>query len=242
MGTATEDLKLNGVTIDEAVKELLSAYRAHQEKSDKVPEDPIVSRQRRITKNVNSLEDKVKGVLGDSIKASKDQAESIAKNLAYDIAKTDGYSGKLEDFTDELVRKYLGNAASALGNPTIGNKTEFIKHVMNLAAAKPGDPQYDGNSALAQLISYIATQQDKDSKRINYLQTLIGEKWAMPKYGIALQSKLGKAFGITFDETATAPEALGDITRLATAESQLRTLKAPKTYTKAPESQMKYAA
>ena len=234
MTTATEDLKLNGITIGEGVTELLAAYRAQQEKSDKVPEDPIIARQRRIAKNTTSLEDTVKGILGDSLKASKEHADKIIKGLAYKIAQVDGYTGKIDDFSDELVMKYLSNAASATGNPTIGNKTEFIKSIINLAAARPGDPLYDSNSALALLISHAATQQDKESRRVNYLQTLISEKWQQPKYGIALQKGLGDKFGIPFDETATASEALGQIARVTSAESQLRTLRSSKTYLNDP--------
>lgn len=244
MTTGTESLKLNGVTIDEALKELLSVYRVQEDKSDTAvpPDHPVIVRQRRISENTQGLESVVKGVLGSSIKANEGHADEIIKKLAYDLAKTEaGFKGEIKDFSDEQVRKYLTQAGSALGSSTIGNKTEFKKSIINLAAAKPGDPLYDANSALAQLIQYIAAQKDKESARINYLNTLIAEKWAMPKYGIQLQGKLGKAFGIPLNQTATATEALGDINRKAQLEAQQYSSQTGKTYL-TPKSQLDKAA
>ncbi len=244
MTTKTEDLKLNGVTVDEGLKELLDAYRVQEAKSDTaVPADhPVIVRQRRISENTQGLEGKVKGILGNSIRADEKQAEDIIKNLAYEIAKSEtGFKGELKDFSDEQVRRYLTQAGSVLGNPTIGNNTEFKKSIINLAATKPGDPLYDSNSALAQLIQYIATQKDKESTRINYLNTLIAEKWAMPEYGIKLQERVGKAFGLPLNKTATASEALGDINRKAQLEAQMYATQTGKTYL-TPKSQMDKAA
>ena len=131
-----------------------------------------------------------------------------------------------------MLFRSLKEAGDALRNPTIANKTEFVKSILNMAAAKPGDPLYEANSDLAQLISYIATQKDEQSRRINYLNTLLAEKWTMPDYGIKLQEKIGKAFEISLDPTATASEALGEINRTAQLKSQLQAAKTGKTYLK----------
>ena len=186
--TAVEDIgkiKLDGITVDEGRKEFYKGFRIVPDKDGKKPkEEPIIERQRRISKNVQDLEGIVKGALGDSIKASKSHAESIAKNLAYEIAKTEGYSGKPEDLNHERILTYLTQAAQATGNPTIGNWTGLIESIMNLPAAKPGDPLYSQNSAIGQLISYIATQKDTESRRLRYLQGRFAELWQKPGIGV----------------------------------------------------------
>jgi len=241
MRSATEEsLKLNGVTLDGAVKELLNAYTIKDEKPD--ADHPVISRQRRIQDNTKGLEDIAKGVLGKSIKADVSQADTIIKKLGYELAKAEGFGGKPEELKDETLRTYLSQAASAIGNPTIGNMTEFKKSIVNLAAAKPGDPLYDNNSALAALIAYIAQQKDGESKRVNYINALIQEKWTQPDYGIRLQDTLGSEFGIPFNRTATAGDALNEINRRAQIQSQEYVAKTGKTYLKTPESQMKKAA
>lgn len=224
---------LNGVSVDQAIDELLQAYTINSKgghDADKPTDHPFLVRQRKISDNTQGLEGKVKSIVGDSIRADKAKAESIIKELAYALAKTGGYGGKLEDFTDEKIRTYLSQASGALGNPTIGNKTEFIKSIMNLASAKPGDPAYDANSPLAQLIGYIATQQDDGSRRTSYLQQLIQEKWTQPEMGITLQNAIRNKFGIPLNATATAGEALNEINRRATLEAQTYAAQAGKTY------------
>lgn len=235
MATATEEsIKLNGVTIDQALQEFLKAYRVEQEKGDtEVPKDhPLLVRQRRIGDNVQGLEGIVKGVLGNTVKADKGKADAIINKLGYELAKAEEYAGKPEELGGEKLRKYLSDAASAIGNPTIGNNTELTKSIINMAAAKPGDPLYEANSALAQLIQYIATQKDTESKRINYLNSLVAEKWAEPETGIKLQSKVGGAFGIPLNGTATASDALSEVNRVAQLEAQQYAAKTGKTYLK----------
>jgi len=227
-----ETIMLNGISVDQGLTELLHAYRSQEAHGDKaVSQDhPVVIRQRNIAANVQDLEGRVKKSLGDSVKASKEQAEAMIKSLAYSLAQTEGYSGKFGEFSDEKIRTYLSQASGALGNPTIGNKIQFIESIMNLAAAKPGDPLYDSNSALAQLINYVATQKDSESKRINYLRTLFAEKWQRPGDGLELQSKIGHAFGIPLARTATAQDAFGHLERNASLEAQQYALKTGKTY------------
>ncbi len=140
------------------------------------------------------------------------------------------FAKKRNEINDEEVRKKLTEAGQALGNNTISNKTEFLKSVLNMASVKPGDPLYDTNSAFAQLIQYVATQKDEESRRINYLNTLIAEKWTMPEYGINLQHKISHAFGIPLKGVATANDALGEITRKTQLDSQLSASQTSKTY------------
>lgn len=227
------ELMLNGISVDDGLRELLEAYVVQNEHtdSDKAPDHPVIERQRRISKNTSGLEDVVKGVLGEGIKASKDQAEAIAKNLAYELAQTEGFAGKPEDVSDEQVRKYLTQASNALGNPTIGNKTELVENIMNLAAAKPGDPLYDANSALAQLISYIAAQKDGESRRLTYLRQLFAEKWARPGDGIELQHRFSDKLRVPLGPTATANNAFTELDRRAALRAQLYAQEqGPKTY------------
>ncbi len=234
MATETEDFKLNGVTVNKAFEELLKVYRLQQEKSDtEVPKDhPVLVRQRRITDNVQSLEGIVKGVLGNNVKADKAKADAIIHKLGYELAKAEGYDGKSEDISGEKLRTYFTNAASAIGSQIIGNNSEFTKSIMNMAAAKPGDALYEANSALAQLIQYIATQKDTESRRINYINSLVAEKWTEPETGIKLQGKVNTSFGIPLNTTATASDAIGEINRVAQLEAQQYAARTGKTYLK----------
>lgn len=235
------DLKLNGITLGEGIKEFINFYLAGlspDEKGANEPKDhPIIARQRKIADNAHGIEDVVKKILDDSVRADKPRADKIIKSLAYEIAKTEGFKGELEAFTDEQSRTYLSQASGALGNPTIGNKTEFTKSIFNMAAAKPGDPLYDANSALGQLIQYIATQKDSGSRRANYLQALFQEHATQPAYVTAMHDSLGQAVGKTFNPTASVADMLGEVTRRGQLQSQEYAANvAPKTYTTANNS------
>ena len=226
-------LKLNGVTLDEGMRELMNAYLMHESHSDtRVPADhPVIARQRRISDNTHGIEDIVKAALGKSVRADKSSADDIIKKLAYEVAKAEGFQGKIEQFTEENVRTYLSQAGNSLGNPTIGNKTEFTKSIINMAAVKPGDPLYDTNSALGQLIQYIATQKDSGARRTNYIQALLQEHATMPAYVTAMQGQFGHAVGRQFGPTASVADMLGELNRKGQLESQQYAASlGPKTY------------
>lgn len=239
MKTETEDFKLNGITADRALKEIYGMHNITEKPKDgTAPEHPDLKRQRRISDNTQSLEGKVKEVLGSSLKATKDHADNIIKNLAYALAQTEGYKGKIEELKDEQVRTYLSHASSALGNPTIGNQIEFIKSIINMPSAKPGDPTYDANSHLAQLIRYIATQKDEETRREAYITSKLAEAWTQPDKGLKLQDKVRGIFKIPLNRTATANDALGEISRLSALEAQKYATTTGKTFL---DNAVKYA-
>ena len=227
-----ESLMLNGVSLDKGIKELLGAYLALESHDSHASnaDHPIIVRQRRINKNVQDLEGKIKESLGDSLRADEKKADSIIKNLAYQLAVDEGYKGKIDEFKDEDARKYLTQAGDALNNPTIRNKTELKKSIINMAAVKPGDPLYDRNSPVAQLIEYIATQKDEESKRLNYIQSLLQEHATDARYVKASQSKLGGKVGVNFSPAATIPEMIGAVGRKGQLQSQEYAEKRKTTY------------
>ena len=224
--------KLNGVTIDNAIQELLDAYKLKQTKEGTLT-DPNSERARRINSHVQGIEGIVKGVLGENVRAKKDQADQIVCKLAYALAQAEGYTGKPEGLSDERKASYLANAASATGNPTIGNTAELAQNIMDMAGAKPGDPLYDTNSALAQLISFIATRKDVESARINYLNQLVNTGWQHPDKGQKLQDALNKGFGFKLGPHASAVEALGEVRNYGARQTQEYAANIPKTYQKA---------
>ena len=106
-------LMLNGVSLDAAINEMAHAYQVpHSEHDGHAAEHPLIVRQRRISANTSKLEDKVKAILGTDVKASKEHADKMIKTLAFEVAQSDGYKGKLEDFTSEQARNYLTTAAN----------------------------------------------------------------------------------------------------------------------------------
>ena len=233
--------KLDGFTIDQALNVLLDAYRVQQAKDSTSVKDPNTERARRISSNVKGIEKIVTDVLGSSVRASKENAEAVIGKLAYELARADGYGGKPEDLPEQRKAEYLTNAGRALENPTIGNKLEFIKSIMNLASAKPGDPLYDSNSPLALLINYIATKNDEESSKINYLNQLVQAAWQQPDKGLKLQTGFNKEFGFKLAPSATAGEALTELRNFGTRQTQKYVESLPKTY-QAPQSQLDKAA
>ena len=224
--------RLNGVTIDEALKEEVNAYKLSYDKVDStaVLKDPNSERARRISSNVQNLENVVKSTLSSDIRASRSQAQEIISKLAYQLARTEGYTGKPEELPDERKATYLANAASALGNPVIGNVSEFVQNLMDLSSAKPGDPLYDTNSALAQLINYISTRQDKEQVRLSYLDQQIAAAWQHPDKGFKLQKAFREAFGLDLGPHASAAEAQREVRNYGTRQTQEFIAKQPKTY------------
>ena len=227
-----ESEKLNGVTIDGAIKELSAAYKLQQTKEGALI-DPNSERARRISSDVQGIESVVKGVLGNNVRATKDQAYKIVSDLAYALAQAEGYTGKPGELSDERKASYLANAASATGNPVIGNTSELTQNIMDMASAKPGDPLYDSNSSIAQLINYIATRKDEKSARITYLNQLVVSAWQHPDKGLKLQKALNEGFGFKLAPHASANESLGEVRNFGTRQTQEYVAKIPKTYQKA---------
>lgn len=250
-------LKVDGFTIDEGLQKVLEAYRLQNAKSDTaVPEDhPILRRQNRITPHVKGLEGIVKNHLGKSPRFNPEmdyeKADAIINELAYALAKTEGYKGELKDFKDEDVRRYLGNVATATGNPIFSNKTALIDSILNLAFANPDSEQYAKDSPLAVLTGYIGALQDdpdKESKdlssaKLNYTKQVLAEKWSrLGKDGRAIPNVFNAKTGINLKPYATANEAFAEVERQGTYELQGIISKLPKTYQATSQTQMDKAA
>ena len=228
-----ESLPLDGVGLDAAVGELVNAYVApeHAGIMDIHGDHPVIERQRRIQDNSKGLDKLVENILGKNVKSSQAQAKDIAKTLAHALATAEGeFKGELKDFKDEDVRKYTSKAGQALGNPAISNYVELVKSIMNMASAKPGDVAYDTRSALAQLIQYVATRKDKQSLRVEYLQTLLQEHSTDMRYITALQGALGHAVGRQFTQEATIPDMITELNDYATLQSQRALAQTDKTH------------
>ena len=233
MNTATTTTgTIDGPSIDELVRFFQSAYQpARTDSKDSSMVDPIVTRRDRIHAHTKGIEKQVETILGGSKTASKSAAGSIIHKLAYAAAQADGYHGGTDSFTQEQVRKYLSQASAATGDPTLGNMTELTKSIMAMISAKPGTPEYNADSALGHLISYVASQNDTETKRMNHYRTVVSEKWTEPGTALTLQKALGGALGIPLHSTATAGNFFQELETRAAAESQLRTIKqAPKPY------------
>ena len=208
-----------------------SAYEPVRTDSKEQPlHDPFIARRDRINKNTKGLEKNVEEILGESKTASKANAELIIHKLAYAAAQADGYKG-VENFKDEDLRKYLSQASAATGDPTIGNKVELKKSIMSMISARPGTTEYNADSPLGHLISYIAAQKDEESKKINHYRTVLSEHWTEPGTGLMLQKALGGSFNIPLHEIATASNFFTELEQRTAARSQLRTIETtPKPY------------
>ena len=234
-GNHKDSLPLNGVGLDQAVGEFASAYIVPEQNGIMAlhGDHPIIERQRRIQDNSKGIEKLVESALEGKVKPSQNKAKFIVKTLTYELAKSEGeFHGTLHDFTDEQVRKYTSRAGQALGNPRISSYVELVKSIRNMASAKPGDVTYDTNSPLAQLIGYVGTRKDKQSLRLEYLQSLFQEHSTDMPYISALQKKLGPAIGKQFSPEATIPEILGEVSEYGRLQSQRALAQTDKTHLK----------
>ena len=235
-GNHKDSMPLNGVGLDAAVNEYIGGYVVSEHNGVMQldgKDHPVIERQRRIQEHSKGLEKTIEGVLEGKVKPSQNQAKRMVKTLAYELATAEGeFHGKLEEFTDEQVRKYTSRAGQALGNPTISSNVELVKSIRNLASAKPGDVAYDTNSALAQLIGYVASRKDKQSIRLEYLQSLLQEHSTDMPYIAALHQKIGRAIGKEFSLEATIPDMLREVNDYGRLQSQRALAQTEKTHLK----------
>ena len=232
-------LQLNGMSVEELAGQLFGAYNIiHEDTQTEKRQDPNADRQRRIKGFADDIEEIVKKHFeGNEVRVtSKSKADAIIKDIAYQLALTEGFKGKIEEFSDQEAARYLTHAANETGNPLLGNKVEFAKNLMNMIAAKPGDTQYDTNSALGTLISYIAAQKDEESKLLNYLRTLVGQYWNNPETAHTLQSVLGGKFNIPLNPSATAQDFFIALGQNVQIESQRYAASGDKTYLQRPKT------
>ena len=245
MSTNEGSLKVDGFTIDEGLQKMLAAYRLASAKSDTaVPEDhPVLQRQSRINSLAKNLEGIVKKHLGSAPRfdpnKDNEKADAILNELAYTIAQTEGYQGKPTEFKDVDARRYLETVSARTGNPVFANKTALVESILNLAFANPDNEQYDKNSPLAQLINYVAAQQENpgkesgqlSTKELNYQRQVFGEKWnKLGADGMAIPRKFNAVTEIPLKPTASFSEAFGALEESGRLEAQTLISKLPKTY------------
>ena len=245
-GKNNESMPLNGVDLDAAVSEYIGGHVVPEHNGIMQldgKDHPTIERQRRIQNNSKGIEKTIEEILEGKVKPSQNQAKIIVKRLAYELATAESeFHGSLEEFTDEQVRKYTSRAGQALGNPTISSNVELVKSIRNLASAKPGDVAYDTNSALAQLIGYVASRKDKQSIRLEYLQSLFQEHSTDMPYIAALQQKIGGVIGKQFSPEATIPDMLREVNEYGRLQSQRALAQTEKTHLKPVQYEQKRAA
>ncbi|MBI2661155.1 hypothetical protein HYX09_02695, partial [Candidatus Woesearchaeota archaeon] len=153
--------------------------------------DNVDRRAGRIHTEVGSIEDLLKDVLvtkdkegkvvsDPNAQATEAQANLIAGKLAYSLAKVlDEYKGSPSGLDEMKVDELLGRAASAIGDPSVGSKSQLVMAILSMATPNPKSHKYDRNGPLARLINYIATEADSESKGIRYAQTQLSQAWQM---------------------------------------------------------------
>lgn len=237
--TAHASLKLNGFTLDEGIQKLMDAYLAHEAKGDTaVPADhPVLERQVRLTDGTEGIEKIVKDTLGKASRldphnqADVAKADSLIRDLAYEVAVIRKYTGKKEEMDSEDVIRYLGEAGTAMGDSTVGNIVELKKSILNMSALKPGHPLYDRNSPVAHLIQYITTQKDDESRLTQHIQTLLQQHATNPKYILATQKAVGHATGKLYGPDAGIPDMILDLREAGELQAQQFARQKSKTYT-----------
>lgn len=198
---AGEHPKVNGFDLYKTVKEyteVLHKIIPDGEHRINVPE----LRARGTDQNISGLEGIVKGIFGSNLRADSELASKTIVSLFAEGLKTEGFrfdpddpitkeitdylkgDTKIEDFSDlseptrEALNRFYTRAASAIGDPTVGDILTLKQAIINMQVAKPGDVAYDKNSVLGKIINYIAGQMDNPipgqknntPRRVAYLQ------------------------------------------------------------------------
>jgi len=232
-------LRLNGITLDQGISQMLDAYLTHEAKGDTVvPADhPVLERQDRLSFTTEGIEKIVKDTLGDAKRldahnpADEARADQLMRKLVYEFAKTRKYSGKPEDLTSEDVVKYLAELGNATQDPTVGNMVELRKSLLNAPSLRPGTALYNRDSPIGHLIQYIASQQDEKSGKLQHVQTLFQQHASNPEYVLETARRLGPALGRNYGPSATMSELLGDLRQTGELQAQQSAQKGNKTYT-----------
>ena len=161
----------------------------------------------------------------------------IAGKLAYSLAQVlDQYKGSPSGLDDMKVDELLGRAASAIGDPSVGSKSQLVMAILSMATPNPKSHKYDRNSALARLLNYIATEGDGESKQIRYAQTKLGQAWQMPEVGVKIAHAYSAKTGVPISAVATAQQAFQEHAQRQSAMSQYVQSKIKKPYTTNGES------
>ena len=237
MGTATEEKKLNGVTINAGLKELFGYLDLIKDKDGKVVKDPNSERADRINSHVEGLQKIVQETVTDpntktiSQRPNEKQARDIVDKLGYALAQTYGFNQKPEELPQERKVEYINNALTALGIPGVTDPEKFVASIMNMAkvTAKPGDQLYDANSALVRFLQHIASRKDTQQGKINYLITLIQGAYQHPDKAMDIQKGL-KDRDIKVGPTATLNDVISEITAYGSRQTQKYVEGLPKTY------------
>ena len=196
--------------------------------------DPNEEREIRIDSNTKPLNDIVSTELHGSRRASEDQAKEVVKRLAYQIAVTEGYGKSFKEFTETDMFDRLQSAGQKTGNSTIGNYVGLVSSIASMHIADPKLPQFDKNSALGVLISYISAKQDDEARKYQTAQEALAMIMSQPGMGVNAIDLINAKFGTNLSHLATYGDVINQLnqnTQIARAKHQASE---PKPYTVNP--------
>ncbi len=204
--------------------------------------NPNDDREDTIQHNLKSIDDMVSGVVSGSKELNEHQARKIIKELAFRVAQTEGYGKPISQFSEADVIKYLRQASEGTRNPTVGNYIQLVSSIMNLDIKDPKHQRFARDSPLGVLMSYVATQQDTDSKYLEFLREILAQYGSKPGDGEKIQDALGNAFKVKFKRTATMSDVIGHIERATQIEVAKYRASGKKDYLEASPMMAKNAA
>ena len=233
--TATQeglDDRLNGVTISEGFKKMFDYMNLQRDKDGTAVKDPNSERISRINRLVEGLQGIVANeVLKGSSRANEDQAREIVEKFTYELAKTFGYQGDPKKIPEHLKGEYLRTVAQALGISAIGDPNKLTESIMNMASlvAKVGDPLYEENAPLVQLMRYIAERKDNEQIEFNHLLLLTQNGYQSPRKAMNILTGL-RQHGIKLADTASVDQVIGELRAYGAKQTRKFVDEMPKTY------------
>ena len=219
-----------GATIDKRLEVLFHYIRLQTDKDGTVVKDPNTERGEAVSKQAEGLNKIVEGSLGNSKTADHAKANDIVYKLSQELANTYGHKD-LATLPEERRKEYLNLAISAIGVPGITNENQLVQSIMNMArpGAKPGDPLYDQNAAIVQLIQYIAGRKDEEQGKFNAALTDVLNDYQQPNKALHIVDVL-KRGGVKVGSSATAAQVQTAIREFQADQTRRYVDAMPKTY------------
>lgn len=226
----TDAKATGGVDIDERLRELFGYIRLQTDKDSHAVRDPNTERGEAVSRQAEGLQKIVETSLTDSKTADHAKANDIVYKLSQELAKTYGHTD-LAKLPEDRRKEFLNMAISAIGVPGVANENQLVQSIMNMArpGAKPGDPLYDQNAAVVQLIQYIAGRKDAEQAKYSAVLTDVLNAYQQPNQALHIVESAKKG-GIKVGPSATAAQFQTAVREFQANETRQYVDSMPKTY------------
>jgi len=232
------------VSIDDVVSVLAEGFKVKLPNQDpEYPEGISVPKIRQ--KRIMDGSSRIGSYLNESIfkgrEDAKDEriADEVITLLAYEVAKAEitGHEHTMDYETfkkdKRLVRGKLAQVANATNNEIFRDYSNLKESIMNMEIANPTKKGFADDSAIGQLINYLATEYDEGARDVSEAESITVTNWRKPNVATQLIQKVNKLNGLiklNLGPHATAQQFFGELQSQVAAATQLYDAQLDKTY------------